>query len=614
MSDFVSGHRDLVYGETLQDKLHGLLSQTPWWAISLVLHVGFMIFAYNYQWKTPRPKPTPKMNTKMVKDPKVKEYQEQQYKPKDIQKETTETVRRQIDRPDVRQNDLPDVDIDMSDTNHHQAVLTVPGGVARAGAIGGGGFQVASGTRGAMGVVSGWPGWQDRCLAVWLFDESKSMKDDQQVVRQKVDELYTDLGINMADSRQSRRILTVVCSYGEKFNVILGKPTNEMAKIKEAIDKVPVDKSGKENYLTAINGVLSKFSSYPRKYGRNIVIILVTDEGGDDDLLPAKGKKSLLEATLDRMKKMKAHLLVFGAEAGEFNYAQEQTYDPTVPKGVSPYAYVNRGLDTGFGEMIPHDWYFRRTRRVPSGFGAYGMHRLCVKTGGVYYLLRDARAIAYDYEKLLAGYRPEIASRTDIAKRNSRNKLRRTIMEIVIGWEKIRGEPGSRRFSSYYQNSAAGKQRMQSTMKVVNDWLRLLNKSIKELEGLSNVNVKNSPKRWEANRDLMWAMVHKLRFQLIQYKLALDDLMHGRNLPPAGDIGWHISWHRNPVLRTTNEKLLARLHEERGKIEKMFQTVIDRHAGTPWEEFAKREMRQMRGYAIHPWSRSRSSGVTHENR
>ncbi|HUV39874.1 MAG TPA: hypothetical protein VMY39_09690, partial [Planctomycetota bacterium] len=368
---------------------------------------------------------------------------------------------------------------------------------------------------------------------------------------------------------------------------------------------------GKENYLAAINGVLTKFSGYARRYGRNIVIILVTDEGGDDDTVPKEGGVSNVEGTLARMKKMKASLLVFGTEAGEFAYPAELTYDPTVKAGVSPYAYVNRGTSTGFDEMFPHDWYFRRTERVPSGFGPYGVSRICSETGGVFYLMRAARANAYDYEKLLSGYQPELDSRDEIARRNSHNRLRRLLMTVILQWKTINGEAGSQRFTSYFQNSEAGKRRMEETLKVVNEWQAMLNEGIKEMEKLSNVAFKESPKRWEANRDAMWAEMHKLRFQLAQYKLALADLMRGRNIPPPGDIGWHISWHQNPILRAEDA---AKLAEEKARIIKMFELVIEKHAGTPWEEFAKREMNQMRGFAIHPWSRSRSSGVVHEAR
>ena len=612
MSDFVSDHRDIIYGETLEDKIHRMLKSTPWWLISFVIHAVLLFVVSQIALPVPLPEEEMEMQSDLIKEFKMPPVVLPETKPEDQQQEVKDNTRTQVNRPDVNQNQLNKLNLKTpGDPDQDLRVLAVPGGVARVGAIGGGGFEVSGGLKEAIGAVIGWPGWRNRCLAVWLFDESKSMKDDQQLVRQKVDQLYEELGINMSDSRAGRRIVTAVCSYGKDLHIILGKPTNDMTEIKTAIEKIPVDTTGKENYLAAINGVLNKFSGFAKRYGRNIVIVLVTDEGGDDDVTAKGSAKSNLEGTLARMKKMKASLLVFGTEAGEFAYGSEQTYDPTVKAGYSPYAWVNRGISTAFAEMFPHDWYFRRTQRVPSGFGPYGTSRLCRETGGVFYLMRTAKANAYDYEKLLKGYQPELASRGEIAKRNRHNRLRRVLMGTIISWKKIRGEPGDRRFSSYFAKSEAGKRRMQATMKVVNEWIALMNSAIKDIEKLSNVAVKNSPKRWEANHDLTWAMVHKLRFQLVQYKLALTDLMRGRNLPPPGDIGWHISWHRNPIIRTADAVKLA---EEKARILKMFEKVIEKHADTPWEAFAKREMRQMRGFAVHPYSRSKSRGIKHEAR
>jgi len=83
------------------------------------------------------------------------------------------------------------------------------------------------------------------------------------------------------------------------------------------------------------------------------------------------------------------------------------------------------------------------------------------------------------------------------------------------------------------------------------------------------------------------------------------DIRDRRNVPPPGDIGWAVSYWRRVVLRGRDMNLVLR---ELEKIKAMYQVVIDRHAGTPWEAFARNEMRGIRGYAIVPWSRSRGGG------
>ena len=57
MSDFVSGHRSLIYGESPGERLREALRSTPWWAISILIHLAILIFAYTYTWEVALPPP-----------------------------------------------------------------------------------------------------------------------------------------------------------------------------------------------------------------------------------------------------------------------------------------------------------------------------------------------------------------------------------------------------------------------------------------------------------------------------------------------------------------------------------------------------------------------------
>ena len=74
--------------------------------------------------------------------------------------------------------------------------------------------------------------------------------------------------------------------------------------------------------------------------------------------------------------------------------------------------------------------------------------------------------------------------------------------------------------------------------------------------------------------------------------------MHKRTVPPPGDGGWHIAHSHRGVLRGDT----AAAAQQRKSIREMFKQVIDRHAGTPWEVYARTEMRGMRGYEITAYS------------
>jgi len=602
MSDFVSDHRDLIYGETLQDKLHLMLRSTPWWAISFLIHAILLFCVSLISLPAPQPEEEVEMHSNIIPDLKVPQVVVRDVRPEREKRERDRNVRTRDKKADIEKKSLRKLDLKNPVDNDRRLVLTGIGPVVPAGGPRGSFVPFGGDIGDAMddGGLHDILGGTNRCLAVWLFDESRSMKDDQQVVRQRVDDLYIDLGVTLQSAGQSRRLLTAVCSYGKDFHFILKKPTNDISKIKTAIEKIRIDGTGKENYLTGINGVLNEYGAYCRKFGRHLVIVMVTDEGGDDDKLLPDKKTWLLEATLARMKKMKATLVVFGSEAGAFAYPSQRTYDPTVPKKYSPYGWVNRGIDTAFHQMFPHDWRFRRTGRVASGFGPYGPSRLCRESGGIFYLLRTSSARNYDYEKLLSGYQPELDSRYTIARRNAKNRVRRIIITVVQEWKRSR-ESNEGRFHYGFRNSPALKGQINSTLRAINDWIAVLNEGIKRIEAAHNVTFEHSPKHWEAYRDLMTAQMYKLRFQLVQYKLTVIDLGRGVRIPPPGDIGWYVRPYGRRILRGD----LERVNAEKVRIQGLYQKVIEKHGNTPWEVFARHEMRGLTGWAVHPYSRSR---------
>ena len=608
MSSSMASQGAIVYGESLRDRLHGLLRNTPWWMISLVVHTAVLVFAYCYTWEVTLPGGDTTFRPRLVKRPDPPRIMIVNPTHTRRQQETSRLRRTEMKKHRIshtRLPELPDIvarrDRDADHVYHH-----APDSVTRMDPSDEGrSYQRPEDLPTAIRdlIIAG--DWGDRSLAVWLFDESRSMKDDQQLVRQTVEEFYEGIGVEGRDVRGRMRVVTAVCSYGKDFHVLLGKPTTDVERVRRVIARVPVDDSGKENVLAGVNGVLNELSRYARKYGRNIIIILVTDEAGDDDTHWQEGQNAPLERTLTRMKKLGATLFVFGKEAGAFAYGVESTFDPTVGDDYNPYGWVNRGIDTAFGEMIPHDWHgFRNTARVPSGFGPYGLMRLCKETGGVYFILRGTRSKPYDYEKLGEGYPPELVSRVEIARRNRDNSLRRVVMGIIEQWKSIRDKEDGR-FRTTFPDTDRGRRQMATTMEVVDEWLQLMNEGIKRMSGLANVSFGHAANRWEANRDLMWAQLHKTRFQLTQYKLALTELMHNqdvpmarRTIPPPGDGGWHISYAYGVALRGDGETVAR----ERKNIQALFQAVVDRHAGTPWDVYARTEMRGMRGYEVTAYS------------
>jgi hypothetical protein len=127
---------------------------------------------------------------------------------------------------------------------------------------------------------------ESKIHVVWLFDESESMKDDQKEIRERFYKVYEELGlVAKHDSRvklSEETLLTSVVSFGERVTEQTSKPTADRDEIKKAIDKIGVDESGKENTCGAIMSTVGKYGQMARRQNRRLVLIVVTDESGDD--------------------------------------------------------------------------------------------------------------------------------------------------------------------------------------------------------------------------------------------------------------------------------------------------------------------------------------------
>ncbi|HUU43794.1 MAG TPA: hypothetical protein VMX57_08440, partial [Planctomycetota bacterium] len=178
--------------------------------------------------------------------------------------------------------------------------------------------------------------------------------------------------------------------------------------------------------------------------------------------------------------------------------------------------------------------------------------------------------------------------------RNRKNALRRTIVGIIDGWEKVRA---GRETDGLFASGSAREARVRAALADTDAWLAFTNDSIARLDKVKDVAAGHSPRRWEANRALMWAQLHKNRFQLGQYKLALDDLAALHNIMPPGNMGWEISATQRPTLRGP----AAEVEKERKEVEALFREIIEKHPRTPWALYAESEMKTLNGFGIGPW-------------
>mgnify|MGYP006435068395 FL=1 len=83
----------------------------------------------------------------------------------------------------------------------------------------------------------------EKVMAVWLFDESNSMKDDQQEIATEFHKIYEELGIQSRKDKtmkdRNQVLLTAICSFGKGVRALTKAPTTDVNEIRQAIEKFP---------------------------------------------------------------------------------------------------------------------------------------------------------------------------------------------------------------------------------------------------------------------------------------------------------------------------------------------------------------------------------------
>lgn len=445
---------------------------------------------------------------------------------------------------------------------------------------------------------------EEKLLVVWLFDESESMKDDQQQIREQFHKVYEELGLAVERDVKSKRdkeaLLTAVHSFGESVRAIL-KPTSDIGEIRAAIDKIDVDPSGKENLMGAMNKVLDQYRGLVGKGRRKLVVVVVTDESGDD------GQGPLLDEVIFKAQRTRAPVYILGRESMfGYPYARMRWKDPKY--GLIHYLQINRGPETAAPETLQFDGLHVRWDAQNSGCAPYEQARLARETGGIFFVLPHEEAELHAQDELdrrkiaaldLKEYSPELIKRKQYEEQRTGSKFRSAIWDVVRLLNPHTDPELHIAHPWYFPTDAARfKEHGQASFQRGVRGLTMLNQAAQLLDKVKPLRDKEDSQRWRANFDLVYAQVLGYRVRLFQYLLALDAYLNDLPRPQAAQ---HNAWviHRTRDMLTPNDRQIkltkVDMNEIRTQLElakSQFEFVRRTHPGTPWAARAEFELNQ----------------------
>jgi hypothetical protein len=434
-------------------------------------------------------------------------------------------------------------------------------------------------------------------LVTWCFDQSESMKDDQQEIRSRIRRVYSELGL--VGQTNNEALTTAVTSYGHRFLKHTKRPTANVEKIQAAMDLVPIDPSGKEFMCQAVTLSITEHLNFVKQGDREMALILVTDESGE-----RQGNVQLLEQAIAAAREAKCRIFILGREAVfGYPYAHMKWKHPYT--GHVHWLPIDRGPETAFVEQLQTDGFRRRYDAHPSGFGPYEQARMARESGGIFFMLPSLETDLVRGEKRLyeleemRSYLPNLRLRSEeLAERDS-SLLRSMLCKIIKDLNPYRDEVAKVMevrydFSAKPERFIVQARQEQAKARLYLEYLAAAEKALAEIGKLRDQEV--SP-RWQANYDLIYAQVIAYIARTYEYGAYLEAFIADPKVVPFEKPNFHrlSSWHINHSKQTVGGTLTGSYIE---RASAMFDQVIYEHPSTPWAARAEWELSRGFGFDL----------------
>ncbi len=432
-------------------------------------------------------------------------------------------------------------------------------------------------------------------LVIWCFDQSESMKDDQQEIRARIDKVYQELGLLSAAAGD--HLATAVTSYGERFMVHTRKPTSDRDEIRAAIDQVPIDPSGKEVMCEAVGRAVAGFRDYARGSRRQMALVLVTDESGERD-----NNDQYLERAIAEAKAARCRVYVLGREAVfGYPYAHMRWRHPQTNR--VHWLRIDRGPETGFVEQLQTNGFRRRYDGFGSGFGPYEQARLARETNGIFFMLPSVETNLvrgdkrrYELEAMRA-YRPDLRARLEVLADRERYPLRTLLWQVISDLNPYNAQSArviEMRVHFSLEPQAFAQQVRQEQQKAVL-YLRYLAEAEKALADGAELRRQEADPRWQANYDLIYAQLIAYQARIYEYGATLEAFLQKPKVAPLTKapnlrlVHWDITTRQQTLTGEIAQPYIDRSRE-------LFLQCISNHPGTPWAARAQWELD--RGFGV----------------
>ena len=468
----------------------------------------------------------------------------------------------------------------------------------------------ATGSRGAVDRLTGeilLSLAQRPTLVIWLFDRSGSLNKRREEISGRFERVYEELGVvaeRGADEfarHEDTPLLTSIAAFGEEIEFLTDEPTDDLQQVQSAVRSIEEDASGQENVFSSIQAAVERHKRYRlRRPRRNVMLVVVTDEAGDD--------QDQLDRCVDYCRKMQTPVYVVGTPAP---FGRQDAYvryvDPDPQYDQTPqWLPVRQGPESLAPERLRLGAIGQGDFNGPtldSGFGPYGLARLTAETGGFYIAIHPFRVDAgrarrgsqdmvaeIDYffdERLMRRYRPDYVPLAEYRRRLNSNAARAALVDAAsLSWTAPLGDirrDFPKRDEAQFVNDLSRAQRAAAVLEPQ------LERLVTTLQRGERDRPRLESPRWQAGYDLAMGRALAAKVRTEGYNAMLASAKQGMAFTDKKNDTW--------VLRASKEILTGSLAADEAEAAQTYlNRVIEEHEGTPWAYLAQRELSSPLGW------------------
>lgn len=425
---------------------------------------------------------------------------------------------------------------------------------------------------------------EKRTLVVWLFDVSPSLTARRNSIADRVENVYKQ--VTALNSQSDKVLRSSVVTFGEAHHLVTPKPVDDAQELVKVVRGIKSENSGNENVFSAVGYAATEFGTY--RSNNRVMFVVVTDEAGSDaEKKTPQGHPQLDHAIHQCVRHgIRVYCVGDAAPLGRrdveipFQLESGESVIGVMQKG--PETYYPDTLKLGFWGINAYD-----LDEVSSGFGPYGLTRLCAETNGLYFIASEGRGPQFS-PQIMRGYAPDYHSVRELELDLRRSPAKQAVVNVA---EQSKTDPIPIPQTTFRaENDTVLRQMITEAQRPLAEFDYKLDRLLKPFENTEKDRAKLSEPRWRAVYDLALGRLLAMRVRSYGYNKVLADMKAN---PKTFTNPTNNQWRLEPSPEITAG---ADVKKMAGKAQELLKRVIDEHQGTPWELLATRELSKPMGW------------------